>query len=116
MNCDQARLIYVEMRGEFSKKEEVAFCFDKEFIHIVSKSCEKNCELANRAKADIAPLVYKTQGQPGSWLCQSYGGKARVMFLEYQGRRHKQSFCLLGKDVVSTPYLLSLKSKGHIHK
>jgi len=111
MECDKATLIYVEMLGEFSKKQDAHFCFDKNFIHIVSKNCQSDCTLTSKAKSDKAPLLYKQVGTPGSWACESYGGTERVMLIEHQSLKHKQSFCLLGQEVVSTPYLLSLRPK-----
>jgi hypothetical protein len=112
--CEEGTLIYMEMMGEISRREHGQFCFDSSFSNIISKSCSKKCGLVDRAKADKKYLDYSQIGTPGSWLCKRYGGESRVIILETKDlRQTKQNFCLRGRDVVSTPYLLQLKGKGN---
>ncbi len=108
--CEPAALVYPAMLGETLRREEGIFCFDKGFTFITSKNCVTDCDLVSKAKADQVKLQYSAIGNPGSWLCESYGGKAQTLFLEYKGKKNKQDFCFLGVDIVSTPYLLSLRT------
>jgi hypothetical protein len=107
--CENSILLFPEMGGEIRKRQSGEFCFDKGRVNIVSKNCEKKCTLISKAMSDIKPLKYSSSGTPGSWLCDRYGGQARVLFFENKGTRSKQNFCILGAEIISTPYLLKIK-------